>query len=118
VREGLRLLDGEGLELTRRIEGLFARLPDVDWRGVHALADLVVARDRTSEFEALINAVYDFLDASVHAGGAPARLAPFAEVWEKTAAAARETEVLNLDRRPLILSIFADLSSAARAART
>ena len=118
VREALRLLDGGGLELTRRLEGLFSRLPDVDWTSVHTLADNVAARDKTSEYEALLNGVYDWLDACVQAGGPPRRLAPFAEVWEKTAAAARETEALNLDRRPLILSIFADLSSAARAART
>jgi DNA polymerase-3 subunit delta' len=117
VREALRLLDGDGLALTKRLDGLFTRLPDVDWRLVHSLADQVSGREKTSEFEALVNGVYEFLDASVHTGAPPARLAPFAEVWEKMAAAVRETEALNLDRRPLILSIFADLSSAARAAK-
>ncbi len=117
VRQALRLLDGDGLALTKRLDGLLARLPEVDWRSVHALADAVSGREKTSEYEALVNGVYEYLDASVHTGAPPARLAPFAEVWEKTAAAVRETDVLNLDRRPLILSIFADLSSAARAAK-
>jgi DNA polymerase-3 subunit delta' len=40
------------------------------------------------------------------------RLAPLAEVWDKTARAVRETDALNLDRRPLVLSIFQDLSEA------
>ena len=46
----------------------------------------------------------------------PRRLAPYADVWEKIAADARETDALNLDKRPLILSLFADLAAAVRAA--
>ncbi len=62
-------------------------------------------------------AVFDWLQSRVRAGGqgGPRRLAPYAEVWEKVAASARETEALNLDRRPLILSIFSDLAGAVRA---
>ena len=44
----------------------------------------------------------------------PARLKSYAEVWQKVLDAAQETEVLNLDKRPLILSIFADLAEAVR----
>lgn len=47
-------------------------------------------------------------------GQGPPRLARFAEVWEKVATEARETAALNLDRRPLVLSIFSDLAAAAR----
>jgi DNA polymerase-3 subunit delta' len=46
------------------------------------------------------------------------RLAPFAVVWEKVADAVRAAEALNLDKRPLVLSIFADLAAAVRAARS
>jgi DNA polymerase-3 subunit delta' len=49
------------------------------------------------------------------AGHLPAsQLARYAQVWEKIAIAARETEALNLDRRPLILSIFTNLAEASR----
>ena len=60
--------------------------------------------------------MFSFLDRSVRDGAAraPARLQPYAEAWEKVLDAARETEVLNLDKRPLILSIFADLAAAVR----
>jgi DNA polymerase-3 subunit delta' len=47
----------------------------------------------------------------------PARLQPYAAAWEKVLDAARETEVLNLDKRPLILSIFAELAAAVRASQ-
>ncbi len=56
--------------------------------------------------------VEDWIVAKVRGGAGlgPARLAPLAEVWDKTARAVRETEVLNIDRRPRVLSIFQDLA--------
>ena len=72
-------------------------------------------------FEALLTIVIDWIDARLReaaaAGAAPPSLAPLAHVWEKIAASARETQALNLDRRPLVLSIFSDLSAAVSAAR-
>ncbi|MDB5649874.1 MAG: polymerase subunit delta [Hyphomicrobiales bacterium] len=119
VREAMRLLEGKGLALARRLEALLARLPAVDWVEVHDLADILVGRDGQEDFETTLTTVFDWLDATVHAAAtdAPARLAPYAQVWEKIAASARETEAYNLDRRPLILSIFSDLAAAARTAR-
>jgi DNA polymerase-3 subunit delta' len=116
VRDALRLLDGAGLALTQLTAGLLGRLPAVDWSGVHALSEAVSGRDRFSDYEALIADVLDWLDAEVHARSQRhARLAPLAEVWEKISAATREAEALNLDKRPLILSMFADLADAVRA---
>lgn len=119
VRDALRLLDGAGLALTQQIEALLRHLPAVDWSGVHALAEAVSGRDHFADYEALVARLFDWLDAEVHAGSlGRARLAPLAEVWEKIAAATREAEALNLDKKPLILSIFADLAEAVRAARS
>jgi DNA polymerase-3 subunit delta' len=65
--------------------------------------------------------IEDWLDARVRHGarslqGACARrLAPYALVWEKLGEAARETEIFNLDKRPLVLSLFADLAAAIQA---
>ncbi len=39
VRDALRLLDGAGSRSTTQIDALLGRLPAVDWRGVHALAE-------------------------------------------------------------------------------
>ncbi len=119
VREAMRLLDGPGLALALKLDGLFNRLPDVDWLAVHDLADALAGREGQEAFETLLTAVFDWIDATVRASAqiGAARLAPYAEVWEKIAASARETEAFNLDRRPLILSIFADLAAATRAAR-
>ena len=44
----------------------------------------------------------------------PARLAALVEVCDKIARAAREAATYNLDRRPLVLSLFGDLAGALR----
>jgi DNA polymerase-3 subunit delta' len=104
-------------ERQARIGRLLADLPSVDWRAVHELADSVASRDNAADYEMMMVAIVDWIDAVLRreAGRGAARLAPLAEVWEKAAEAARETEVLNLDKRPLILSIFAELATAAKA---
>jgi DNA polymerase-3 subunit delta' len=65
----------------------------------------------------MMTSVIDWIDDTLQAeaGQGAARLAPLAQVWEKIGEAARETEALNLDKRALILSLFAELAAAARA---
>jgi DNA polymerase-3 subunit delta' len=119
VKEALRLLDGQSNQFDADVQNLLARLPDVDWRDIHALGDAAAGRDNEAAYESLMANVFSFLDRSVRDGAArgPARLQPYAEAWEKVLDAARETEVLNLDKRPLILSIFAELAAAVRASQ-
>ena len=119
VRQALRLLDSERLELAGDLDKLLTRLPDVDWQGVHRLGDRIANSAAVDDFEATVTSVFDWISKRVRAdaGQGAARLAPYAEVWEKVAEAVREAEALNLDKRPLILSIFADLAAATRAAR-
>jgi len=122
VRQALRYLDKDRFELAESVEGLLSRLPKVDWQGVHRLGDRIAGSSAVDDFDSVIGALFDWLDAQVHlgaqAGEAADRLAPYAEVWEKVADAVREAEALNLDKRPLVLSIFADLAAAVRAARS
>lgn len=117
VSAALRLLMDDGLERDRLVSQLLDNLPALDWRAVHALADQAAGRDNEAEFDRLMASIIAWIDARLHSEAArgAGRLAPLAEVWEKAAEAAREAEVMNLDKRPLILSIFADLA-AARAA--
>ncbi len=117
VHAALRLLDERGLELDRDMTRLLADLPSIDWRAVHEFADQVAGREGTADYDMFLAAIVDWIDERLRreAGQGARRLAPLAEVWEKAAEAARETEVLNLDRRPFILSLFADLATAAKA---
>ncbi len=118
VRRALRLLDAERRAFEQRVSRLLDGLPRVDWGQVHALGDSVARADGVEDYEALIGAVLEWLDGRVNAtGAASSRLARYAEVWEKVAASVRETEALNLDKRPLVLSIFSDLAVAEQAAR-
>ena len=67
----------------------------------------------------MIETVQGWLSAHLHAHAqaSAARLAPLAEVWEKLQRAARDVEAYNLDRRPLVLSMFHDLSDAVARSR-
>ena len=117
VHDALRLLGHRGVEFDTMVNRLLERLPAVDWSQVHKLADQLTGRDGEQAFEIAMTSTFDWLARRVRAGeGAAARLAPYAEVWEKIVADARETDALNLDKRPLILSLFADLAAAVRAA--
>ncbi len=121
VHDALRLLGHRGVELDAIVGRLLERLPSIEWREVHKLADQVAGRDGEAAWATVTTTIYDWLSDVVRAGATkprhlPARrLAPYAEVWEKVAARARETEALNLDKRPLILTIFSDLAAAVRA---
>jgi DNA polymerase-3 subunit delta' len=119
VQDALRLLEGESSQFEANMQNLLARLPEVDWRAIHALGDAVAGRDNEAAYESLMANVFSFLDRAVRQGAAlgPMRLQPYAEAWEKVLDAARETEILNLDKRPLILSIFAELAAAVRASQ-
>jgi DNA polymerase-3 subunit delta' len=117
----LRLLDGRGLETDARLRRMLGELPSVDWRAVDAIAEQVAAREGVDEYEALLASVYDWLQERVRGGalagtGDARRLAPYAAAWEKLSEAARETEALNLDKRPFVIALFSDLAEAARAA--
>lgn len=117
VREALRNLDPDARALASKIDHVLGRLPELDHRGLHGLCEGLTGIANTEEFEAFLLHVYDWIDARVQAGAGhlPAsQLARYAQVWEKIAIAARETEALNLDRRPLILSIFTNLAEASR----
>ncbi len=122
VRQCLRLLTGDALALLEGIGAILAALPTVDGRKLHRLCDALEADGSDNSFAMCLEAILDWLAArlteSAAAGHTAGRLAPIAEVWDKVTAAAREAESLNLDRRPLLLTMVADLAAAAEAGAT
>jgi DNA polymerase-3 subunit delta' len=112
VRRALALLLGEGLEVRGLTEEMLARLPAVDGEALHKLGDKLYGGDSLYVFA---EAVEDWLAlAATKEGAAPARLARFAKTWENVRRAAVETDIYNLDRKPLVFQVFAMLAEATR----
>lgn len=114
VGRALGLLDGAALALRQRMLELFAQLPDPDPRALHALGEAIGGTDPRT-LEAFMDMVNGWLSAQLMRRTQPAaQLARVAETWEKVNRAAREVETYNLERKPLVFSVFGALAEAAR----
>src|SRR6266403_1152255 len=118
VAHALTLLGGDALKLHQRTAALLATLPRVDPRELHALGDALGGSDRVA-LSAFIDSVDRWVGERLRADGADAnanlpRLARLAEVWEKINRAARDTAEYNLERKPLVFSVFGLLAEATR----
>ncbi len=119
VSTALRRLDERTLNIIDIVTGLLDALPGQRRADIHAMAESVAKKDGAADFEAVLESIDEWLarETRRRAGEGAARLAPLAEVWEKIARATRDADRLNLDRRALILTLFADLSEAVRRSR-
>ncbi len=119
VHRALLFLDDDTVELAERVNRLLERLPQLDIAAVVALAESVGARGREGDLDVAIGLVFDWVAARIKAEAqqGAGRLASLVEVWEKCAQAARDAEAYNLDRRPLVISMFGELADAMRRAR-
>lgn len=118
VARALTLLGGDALQLQQRTSAMLATLPRVDPRELHALGEQLGTSDRVA-LAAFIDSIERFLSERLKADGANAnanlpRLARLAEVWENISRAARDTEAYNLERKPLVFSVFSQLADAMR----
>jgi DNA polymerase-3 subunit delta' len=116
VARALTLLGGDALKLHQRTAALLATLPRVDPRELHALGEALGGSDRVA-LAAFIDSVDRWVTERLRADGANAnanlpRLARLAEVWEKINRAARDTAEYNLERKPLVFSVFGLLAEA------
>jgi DNA polymerase-3 subunit delta' len=114
VGRALILLEGDALELRQQVAGLLDRLPVLDPRALHALGD-EIAGTQAETLAAFVDAVNAWLSARLRNGPQEgARLARIAEVWTSVNRTMREAEAYNLDRKPLVFSVFEQLAGAAR----
>lgn len=130
VRRVLALQAAGGLDLYGRVLKIVSTLPAVDWSAAHATGDELggAAAEQRFElfFELLLDLVARLIRASATGAGpdderalaarvvGAARLATFAELWERVARAKADTLALNLDRKALILDTVRELEAAAR----
>ena len=129
-RRALSLWLGEGLKLDHRLGQLLERLPQLDWTGVHQLADELASAAAAERFEMFYDLLLKRISRMVRAVAgvgqagpeeAQARrlvgdgaLATWAELWETLAREKSEAQALNLDRKTLILQAFGQIGAAAR----
>ena len=116
ARRGFQWLDERFASVSSHVSMLLAQLPDYDRKEVLAMSEAFGRKEGRNDFETMRETVLDWLSAQVHARATEGahRLAPLAEVWEKTEQAIREAERYNLDRRALALNMFNDLAAATR----
>lgn len=105
------LLGGEdSLAILNMTRELLASLPEAGPASIAALGD----RLRGDNLGIFAEAVEDWLADAATGDGEPARLARYAEAWEKVRRATAAAEIYNLDRKPLVFQVFTMLSEAAR----
>jgi DNA polymerase-3 subunit delta' len=115
VGRALRFLDEKALALRQRVLDLFAQLPNPDPRALHALGD-AIGGNEPQTLAAFMDLVNGWLSAQLDIGAnTTTRMAEVAQAWEKVNRAARDVETYNLERKPLVFSVFGLLSQAARA---
>lgn len=114
VSRALSLSEGPAFKLRQQTMTLLGQLPATDMRQLHALADGLVTAD-ARVFEIVLDAVNDWLSTRLATVVSdPARAARVADIWDELNAAARDTDIYNLDRKPLIFKAFGRLADAAR----
>ncbi len=118
ARRCLEMLDPARARLVESVRTMLDALPDHDLKRVLILAESLAKKDAEADYELAIETVERWIGERIAAGasGGPARLAPLVEVCDKIRRSAREVDVYNLDRRPLVLTLFGDLAEALRAA--
>jgi DNA polymerase-3 subunit delta' len=117
-REALRLLSSADAAFDGAVERVLSQLPGIEWRTVHKLADATFGRDGQTQFDALLQAVFAWLEASLRRNGqSAARAHPYAIAWETLERDVRDLQIFNLDKRAFVLMIFSRLAEAETAAR-
>jgi len=113
VERALAMLEGPDLALRRRLSEMLQRLPETDPLALHALGDAMAGVD-PRPLATFVDTVNGWLSARVAVPEEIGRMARTAEAWEKVNRAAGEVREFNLERKPLVFSVFAVLAETAR----
>ena len=113
VGRAATMLEGPALALRQRLTQLLERLPETDPLALHALADAMAGAD-PQPLATFVDTVNAWLSSRLAAPQETRRLAQIAEAWEKVNRAASEVQEFNLERKPLVFSVFSVLAETAR----
>ena len=114
VERALALLDEDALELRQQALEALEALPALDADALHALGDAIAGTD-PQPLAAFVDTVNAWLSRRLDRNADEiARLARLAEAWERINQAARDAIEYNLERKPLVFSVFGLLAEATR----
>jgi len=112
VVRALTFLDEDALALRQRALGELDRLPMLNTGALHALGDALAGVDQ-QPLATFIDTVNAWLSQRVHDGSKDLRrLAQLAGAWERINQAAQDAAEYNLERKPLVFSVFGLLAEA------
>ena len=102
------------MALRQQALDLLDRLPALDAKALHALGEALAGTD-PQPLAAFVDTVNAWLSQQLdRAPDAIDRLARLAEAWQRVNAAARDVEIYNLERKPLVFNVFGLLAEATR----
>lgn len=114
VARALAFLDEGALALRQQALDLLNRLPALDAKALHAFGDALTGTD-PQPLAAFLDTVNGWLSQRLNGGRAELRhLVQLAEASERINASARDAETYNLERKPLVFSVFGLLAEATR----
>ena len=114
VARALSLMDEGALALREQALAMLERLPALDAKALHALGEAFAGTD-AEPLTAFVDTVNVWLSRRLHGGANDiGRLDRLAEAWQQVNAAARDAEIYNLERKPLIFNVFGLLAEATR----
>ncbi len=112
VARALTFLDEDALALRQRALGELDRLPTINASALHALGDALAGVDQ-QPLATFVDTVNDWLSQRVDDGRSDlGRLAQLAGAWERINQAAQDAAEYNLERKPLVFSVFGLLAEA------
>ena len=102
------------MALRQQALDLLDRLPALDTNALHALGEALAGTD-PQPLAAFVDTVNAWLSQRLDREPSEiGRLARLAEAWERINQAARDAETYNLERKPLVFSVFGLLAEATR----
>ena len=113
IGRALALLEGPALALRQQVSRCSSASRRRSARA--ACARRCARRHRAAAARSFVDTVNEWLAART-ANGPPEnrRLVRLAEAWDKINQAARDADIYNLDRKPLVFAVFGWLAEAAR----
>lgn len=114
VERALALLDEDALALRQQALDLLDGLPKLDAGALHVLGDRLGGTN-PKPLNSLVDTINDWLARRLGGGrGDLERLARLSDAWEQVNQAVRDAAEYNLERKPLVFSVFGLLAEATR----